>query len=209
MEVLVTAEAARGKSRVHVCSPAHCGCVDRVRGRARTLVTHENRVAPGDDSTPSLVALLVVLIQEHVANVVGRGSSVYAVTREVVHVRDSLVGLGGCGHLWRSGDGVHLMHAVHMLQERGTLVSMVIVTESSGTSCAAMLVGSVERVRETPTSLWLETRNPDNPWSACIIMCLTIPVCKAIKHLMATQKIINYTLTWEVGFPIGDILPCC
>ena len=171
-EVLVAAEAARGKSRMHVAS-THCGRVHLVRGRAGTLVTHEDRVAPGDDPSPSLVALLVVLIQQHVANVVGRRGGVYAVAREVVHVRDSFLGLSGCGHLRRRGDGVHLVHAVNVrvLQERGTLVSVVlVVTESRGACRAGMLVGGVERVRES-TSLWLKTGTQEKSTRSIAIAC--------------------------------------
>jgi hypothetical protein len=49
-------------------------------------VTHQDGVAPGDDPASSFIALLVMLTQQHVPDVVRRGGGVDAIAREVIHV---------------------------------------------------------------------------------------------------------------------------
>lgn len=93
-------------------------------------MAHHNGVATGDDSA----ALLVVLTQQHITDVVGRRGSVGgrddAVTRKVVDVRHGLLSLSGCG----CRDGIHLVHAVHMQQWRVMAVVLVVTEAATGTT---------------------------------------------------------------------------
>lgn len=181
---------------VKLPGPAHGGRVHAgVSGwggggwrRGGAAVTHKHGVGPGDDGT--LTALLVMLTQQHVADVVGRGGGVgrgdqppAPVISQLIHMRHGLLHLllGGRGQLGGAwGEGVHLMHAIHMEKWRALLhrspapVSschtpmssrhtpvppdvVLVVTKpgSVGGGTEVWLVGGVEDVREggeRPTS---------------------------------------------------------
>lgn len=140
---VLVAEAARREARVHV--PTHSGRVN-MAGRSRGLVAHHDpRVATGDDSI-SLAALLMVLTQQHVSDVVGRRGRIGsgdAVTRKVVHVRHGLLRLSGCGQLRGRIDGLHVVHAVHVQEWRVGLAVVLVVTDASA-STPHVLVRRVE-----------------------------------------------------------------
>lgn len=94
------------------------GVRGRWRGRAGVTpaaATHQHGVAPSDDSAG--LALLVVLTQQHVADVVGRGGGVGRGQLLLLQVsRHRLLHLGGRGQVGGAREGVHLVEGVHVEQ---------------------------------------------------------------------------------------------